>query len=149
MALRISARLRTSAVLAVPALPLTLTLALAPASVAVASWSAQGPGGAAGAATVMPAGATPVGRVAESSVTVSWPASTLPGGAFVGGYVIHRYDAVTFAQATVGSGCNGVVAATTCTEQSVQPGTWVYSVTPVQLSWTGAASPDSASVVVP
>jgi hypothetical protein len=147
MALRISTRLRTSA--AVAALALLLSLSLAPAPDALASWSAQGPGEAAGAATVMPTGGTPVGRGAGSSVTVFWPASTLPGGAPVGGYVIDRYNAVTLAQATVGSACNGVVAATTCTEQSVQPGTWVYTVTPVQLSWTGGASPDSASVVVP
>jgi hypothetical protein len=147
MALRISTRLRASAVLAALALP--LPFALAPASNAFASWSAQGPGEAAGAATVMPTGGTPVVRVAGSSVTVVWPTSTLPGGAPVGGYVIDRYNAVTLAQATVGSACNGVVAATTCTEQSVQAGTWVYTVTPVQLSWTGGASPDSASVVVP
>ena len=44
----------------------------------------------------------------------------------------------------MGSGCNGVVAATTCTEQSVPAGTWVYTETPVQLNWTGGASPDSA-----
>ncbi len=141
---RTCARLHPWLVLAGLALP----LALAPASAALASWSTQGPGAAAGAATVMPTGAAPAVRVAGSSVTVSWPASTLPGGAAVGGYVIDRFNAVTLAQATVGSACNGVVAATTCTEQSVPAGSWVYTVTPVQLNWTGGASPDSAPVTV-
>jgi hypothetical protein len=126
-----------------------LALALGPALAALASWSTQGSGAAAAAATVLPTGATPVGVVAGSAVTVSWPASALPGGAPVGGYVINRFNAVTAVRATVGAGCNGVVAATSCTEQSVPPGTWVYTETPVQLNWTGGISPVSAQFVVP
>jgi len=124
-------------------------LVLGPASAALASWSAQGSGGAASAATVMPTGAQPVAGAAGSSVTVSWSASTFPGGPPVGGYVVKRFNAVTAVQSPVGSGCSGVVTATTCTENAVPSGAWVYTDTPVQLNWTGGASPDSTPVVVP
>ncbi|HEY6474858.1 MAG TPA: hypothetical protein VIY26_18340 [Acidimicrobiales bacterium] len=124
-------------------------LSFAPASAAFASWSATGAGSGAGAATVMPIGAAPAGLVGGTSVTVSWVASTLPGGSPVAGYVVNRINAVTGVPATVGSGCSGVVAATTCTEASVPAGTWVYTETPEQLSWRGGTSPDSPSIVVP
>jgi hypothetical protein len=114
----------------------------------LAAWSATGPGGAAGAADSMPTGAAPSGSATNSQVTISWTAAKFPNGTAVAGYVIKRYNATTHALATVGSGCAGVVAATTCTEQSVPPGTWVYTDTPVQLSWTGGTSPDSAPILV-
>jgi hypothetical protein len=143
-------RARPPALVVLAALaPLALSLALVPASSALATWATHGSGTATGAASVMPTGSTPAGTVAGSSVTVSWPASTLPGGAPVGGYIVNRFDAVNGAPATVGSGCSGVVANTTCTEQSVPAGSWEYTVTPVQLNWTGGESPDSAAVVVP
>ncbi len=65
------------------------------------------------------------------------------------GYIVNRYNASTGAPATVGAGCSGVVTTTTCTEVSVAPGTWVYTDTPVQVNWTGGASPDSSAIVVP
>jgi hypothetical protein len=141
-------RARPPALVVLALTPLALSLALVPASSALATWATHGSGTAAGAASVMPTGSTPASTVAGSSVTVSWPASTLPGGAPVGGYIVNRFDAVNGAPATVGSGCNGVVATMTCTEQSVPAGSWVYTVTPVQLNWTGGESPESAAVVV-
>jgi hypothetical protein len=128
---------------------LAFSLSFAPASAAFASWSTPGSGEGAGAATVMPNGTTPTGVVGGTSVTVSWVASTLPGGSHVEGYVVGRVNAVTGVPATVGSGCSGVVSATTCTEASVPAGTWVYTETPEQLSWKGGVSPDSAPIVVP
>jgi len=129
-------------------LTLAGALAIVPTSSALAAWSAFGPGGAAGAGAVMPGGTVPAVSAASSAVTVSWIAATLPNGAGVAGYVINRYNATTGVPATVGEGCSGIVSSTTCTEQSVQPGTWVYTETPVQLTWTGARSPDSAPIVV-
>jgi len=123
-------------------------LAIGPTSSALAAWSALGPGGAAGAGAVMPGGAVPSVSATTSAVTVSWTAATFPNGASVAGYVINRYSATTGVPATVGAGCSGIVSSTTCTELSVQPGTWVYTETPVQLTWTGAQSPDSAPIVV-
>jgi len=133
----------------VASIGLTLAVSLAPASDARAAWSAHASGSAAGAATVMPGGTAPSGGATGASVTISWTAADFPDGTAVAGYVISRYNASTGAPATVNAGCSGVVTTTTCTEQSVQPGTWVYTDTPVQLSWTGAQSPASAPVVVP
>jgi len=42
---------------------------------------------------------------------VTWSASTLPGGAGVGGYSVKRYNASTEALQTIGAGCTGTVAA--------------------------------------
>jgi len=126
-----------------------MLLALAPASVAEAAWTAQGPGSAAGAATVMPTGATPGATVLRNQITVSWAPSTLSGGTDVSGYIVNRYNAATGGTATVGAGCSGVVTTTSCTEDSVPPGTWVYTETPVQMNWTGGQSAESAPVVVP
>jgi hypothetical protein len=115
----------------------------------LAAWSATGTGRAAGAATTMPTGAQPSGGATGSSVTIRWPTATFANGGAVAGYVINRFDAATGAAATVGAGCSGVVTTTTCTELSVPPGTWIYTDTPVQLSWTGGQSPGSAPIVVP
>jgi hypothetical protein len=130
------------------AIALAETLAIGPASGAMNTWSTQGPGSAAGAAAVMPSGRVPSGSAVNTSVTVSWAAAEFPNGTVVAGYVVNRYNASTDAPATVGAGCSGVVTATTCTELSVQPGTWVYTETPVQLNWTGGASPSSSPIVV-
>lgn len=137
---RRSARLLTTAAIA-------LALALALAAAAIAAWSAQGDGTAAGAATTMPAGQAPTVQASGSSVTVSWPAATLAGGTPVAGYTIQRYDTRGVA-AAVGATCNGTVTATTCTETNVPPGTWAYTDTPVQDSWTGAKSPASNAVTI-
>ncbi len=135
--------------------PLALTLAagvplaIGPTSPALAAWSAHALGSAAGAATVMPTGSAPAGRVSGTSVIVSWPVATFASGAPVAGYVVMRFNAVNGTPATVGSSCSGVVATTTCTEASVPAGSWIYTETPVQLNWTGGQSPDSTTVVVP
>lgn len=111
-----------------------------------AAWSTGGGGGGAGGAYTMPAGSAPVGTVRSTTVGITWTAAHLPGGPAVAGYIIRRYDAGGNA-AAVGGTCAGVVASTSCTEV-VGPGTWTYTDTPVQLSWTGEASPPSAAVTV-
>ena len=115
---------------------------------AIAQWSAAGPGAAAAAATIMPTGGTPTLTATSSTVVVTWPAVTLGSGAPVGGYIVQRYDAITGSQATVGAGCTGVVTTTTCIEPSVPSGTWIYTDTPVQASWTGGESSPSAQVSI-
>jgi hypothetical protein len=114
-----------------------------------AVWSASGTGSAAGAAAVVPTGATPSASVSGTSVLVSWSAASLSSGTSVAGYTVSRYDATTDAQAVVGAGCSGVVTTTSCTETSVPAGNWVYTDTPVEVNWTGAASGQSSAVVVP
>ena len=114
----------------------------------LAAWSALGTGHAGAAAATMPAGGQPAGSATGSAVTVRWPAVALSNGVPVAGYVISRFNAINGAQATVGAGCSGLITTTTCTELSVPPGTWIYTDTPVQVSWTGGASPASAPIIV-
>lgn len=130
----------------------SLVLAVAGLAVAadpaLAAWSGSGAGSAAGAATIMPGGQAPSGNATGASVTVQWPAATFPNGAPVAGYIVRRYDFATGAQATVGPGCSGTVTSTSCTETAVPAGTWVYTDTPVQDSWTGTESSASPAVSV-
>ena len=120
----------------------------ATSSVALAAWSGRGVGQAGAAAATMPSGLAPTGSATGTSVSLRWPAVALSSGAPVQGYVIRRFNALNGAAATVGAGCSGVIAATTCTELSVPPGAWIYTDTPVQLSWTGHMSPASATITV-
>jgi hypothetical protein len=96
----------------------------------------------------MPSGEQPTVSASGSSITVRWPAAALANGVDVAGYTISRYNSSTGAVATVGSGCSGVVAATTCTEVNVPAGSWVYTDTPAQVNWTGGQSAESAPVVI-
>jgi hypothetical protein len=128
-------------------LPLIVVLAtVAHASTAVAAWTAGGNGSAAAKAYAMPAGSQPSASVANRDVTVSWPASVL-GGSNVAGYTVRRYDSTGVAQ-TVGAGCSGTITGLSCTESAVAPGSWRYTVTPVQAGWRGAESPQSTAVTV-
>jgi hypothetical protein len=117
-------------------------------SSAFATWSTPGQGIADGAAYVMPTGSAPTGAATGDIVSISWSPSLFPDGAPVAGYVINRINDATGAQGTVRVGCAGVVTATSCTESSVPPGNWIYTVTPVQMNWTGATSPPSGPITV-
>src|SRR5919205_1237185 len=133
-----------------PPRPIILALALAaaaPAAAADAAWNGTGAGAHYARAASMPTAATPTASVSNRSVTVSWSASTLPGGGAVSGYLVKRYDTNGNAQ-TIGSGCSGTIAALTCTETSVPGGTWRYTVTPVKGNWTGGESSQSSNVTV-
>lgn len=117
-------------------------------SVALAAWQAPSSAATANAsATTMPTGSTPSASAIGSSVTVSWTASSL-GGAPVPGYVVKAYDAATNTPRTVGASCAGTVTSTSCTESNVAAGTWRYTVTPTDASWSGGESAKSASVTV-
>jgi hypothetical protein len=97
----------------------------------------------------MPDGDQPsVTATGGRTVTVSWPASTLPGPTPVDGYTVARYDAGTGTLASIGASCTGTIAGLTCDETRVPPGSWVYAVTPRHGQWIGAESPDSATVTV-
>jgi hypothetical protein len=89
---------------------------------AMAAWSGNGSGSAGGAAAVMPTGDKPTASASGSNVTVTWTAASVVNGVNVAGYVIKRYNASTQAEVTVGSGCSGVITATTCTELNVPAG---------------------------
>jgi hypothetical protein len=133
---------------------LLVTTALAvfvPAGVAWAYWTATSTAGgnAAGAATTVNQGATPTATVAGTDVTVGWAARTLANSQPVSGYAVTRYDVATHTAQTLLTACTGTVAATTCTENAVPPGSWVYSVTPLfAVNWRGAESAMSTTATV-
>lgn len=124
-----------------------LLAALAVAGSADAVWAAGGSGGGAGRSAVMPAGLQPVASVSGSDVTVRWPTAVLPTGAAVEGYRLNRYDA-NGQPVGASASCAGTITTTTCVEHNVPSGTWSYSDTPVQLSWSGATSPASVPVTI-
>jgi hypothetical protein len=124
-------------------------IALAAPGPVSAGWLV-GPGGsgATGSKTMPAANGAPSGSVSSHDVTVSWSAAKFADGGNVPGYVIRRYNALTNAEQTVLSACNGIVAATSCVEHTVPTGSWKYTVTPAAGSWRGTESAKSATVVV-
>ena len=123
---------------------LALLAALAPAS-ASASWKGAAPGSASAKARSLGSVAQPTTSIANRNVTVRW---TAPGsGAPVTGYLVRRYDQSGNAQ-TIGAGCSGTIATTSCTETAVPPGRWRYRVTAVNAKWRGPESAASALVSV-
>ncbi|HEY7478331.1 MAG TPA: hypothetical protein VIB62_08845, partial [Actinomycetota bacterium] len=125
-----------------------VALSLAMPGIASAAWSAAGLGSGATRALVMPTGPTPTISVTGRNVAVSWSAVTLPGGTSVAGYRVARYVAGTGVPATILSACTGTIAALTCTEAAVPPGTWRYGITPLRNAWTGSEGSWSSNAVV-
>lgn len=125
----------------------TAIAAAANPAAATAAWTHSGSGTPTAKAVSMPTGSTPTASVSNRSVTVSWSASTMPGGGAVSGYVVKRYDTGGNAQ-TIGSGCSGTIAALTCTETSVPGGTWKYTVTPLKANWMGFEGSMSSGATV-
>jgi len=130
---------------AVAAVALVAALAL-PAG-AGASWRPNSAPAATGysKSRTLGTGATPTASVSGRNVAVSWVAPS--GGAPPSGYVIKRYNGAGVEQ-TIGAGCAGIVAATTCTEASVPAGNWRYSVTPANANWRGTESAQSPAATV-
>lgn len=96
----------------------------------------------------MPAGNQPVATFEGGVVLVSWGAST--GAAPVDGYRVEAYT--DGAPRPVGGTCagdaDGVVVATSCTDDAPPPGSSTYTVTPVRRGWSGDASVESEPVNV-
>lgn len=123
-------------------------LALVACGAAQGAWTVGSPATGASKARTMPAGNTPAGSAAGSAVTLTWTASTFAGGGAVPGYVIRRFNSVTQSETTVLANCVGTVSGTSCVENGVSIGTWVYTVTPAAGAWRGAQSGQSAVVGV-
>lgn len=124
---------------------IALATALALPTGASADWGASGAGDNYSKARSLGPGNTPTASVASRRITVSW--SPTEGDVPVAGYIVRRYSTGGVEQAT-GADCAGVATGTSCTETSVPPGTWRYSVTPTRQNWRGAESPQSATVTV-
>lgn len=123
-------------------------LALVLCGTAQAAWSADAAGTAVAGAKTMLGGNVPSGSVSGNAVTLTWTATNFAEGGAVPGYVIRRFHSVTQVEATVGANCAGTVSATSCTENGVPIGTWVYTVTPAAGAWRGGQSGQSAVVTV-
>jgi hypothetical protein len=123
---------------------LALLAALAPTS-ASASWKGSAKGSVAAQADSLRSASQPTASLVNGNVTVSWTAPS--SGAPASGYLVKRYDLSGNAQ-TVGPGCSGTIATTSCTENAVPAGTWRYRVTAVRANWRGPESQASASVAV-
>jgi hypothetical protein len=121
-----------------------LIAAVVPAS-APASLNGGSSGAASAKASSLGTVAPPTTSIVGRTVTVRWTAPA--SGAPVTGYLLRRYDSSGNAQ-TIGSGCSGTIATTSCTETAVPPGTWRYRVTAVNAKWRGAESAASAPVSV-
>src|SRR5690349_9051123 len=93
---------------------------------AFAGWAVSAVGAGRAVAQAIPTAATPSATATGQSVTVSWSATTLPGGTPANGYVVRRYNA-SLIQQTVLSSCASVTT-NTCVENNVPAGTWTYSV---------------------
>jgi hypothetical protein len=115
--------------------------------VAFAAWGSPGSGFATGRALTMPTVDPPAGTVTGRNVVLTWPQASFPDSTEVDGYVVERYDASDTPQG-VGAACSGTIAALTCTEEAVPPGTWTYRVTPRHHGWIGLPSAASVSVTV-
>ena len=126
---------------------MVLLTALGAADASRAAWQSPGSGGQSVRAITLGSGNQPSGSVTARSVALSWSATSLPGGAPVAGYTVRRYSTGGVLQ-SIGSSCSGTVATTSCTESSVPPGSWRYTVQPRQGNWTGGESPQSATITV-
>jgi hypothetical protein len=126
---------------------LALLTVLGAADASRAAWQSPGTGGQSARAVTLGSGNQPAGSVTGRSVALSWSATTLPGGSPVAGYTVRRYSTGGVLQSTA-SGCSGTVAGTSCTEPSVPPGVWRYTVQPRQGNWTGTESPQSTGITI-
>ena len=123
---------------------LAVLAALLPAA-ATASWSGTTPGKATSKARSLGSVDQPRASNVNQSVTVNWAVPN--SGAPVTGYIVRRYDDSGNAQ-TIGAGCSGTIAGTSCTETAVPPGRWRYRVTAVNAKWRGPESAASALVSI-
>lgn len=114
----------------------------------MAGWGSGGSGSGAAGAKSVPGGNTPTATALITSVSVTWAASSFAGGGpNVAGYVVRRYSSLGGGAQTPGGSCAGTVAGTSCSDSGVSPGSYAYTVTPAQGSWSGAESAQSNSVV--
>jgi hypothetical protein len=129
------------------ALGAAVVAALVVAAPGSAGWGSGGSGAGAAGAKSMPGGNTPTATLVLTAVNVTWSASAFGGGPDVEGYLVKRYSALGGGAQTPGGSCAGTVTATSCSDSGIAPGSYTYTVTPVQGSWSGAESAQSNQVV--
>jgi hypothetical protein len=114
-----------------------------------AFWQTLGSNAGTARADSIPAVAAPGASVSGGSASITWKQGTTAGGRPVAGYTVARYSAATGTKVAIGPGCAGKITALGCSEASLPPGTWYYTVTPVLGdNWMGVESAPSAGAVV-
>jgi hypothetical protein len=120
--------------------------ALALCGAAEASWATGGSGNGASRASAVPTVSAPSHSIGSyPNVTVTWPGVTV-GGAAVS-YVVRRYTEAGVLQ-SIGSGCSGTLAASSCTESAVPVGRWQYTAQATKANWLGSESAKSSTVEI-
>ena len=123
------------------ALVLALVLSAVPVANALAYYSAPGSGtGAATTPTIVGPANVAVSQ-SGANLTVSWSAASLTSGLAVQGYRVTRSGATTVC------GSPTLVTTLSCTDSSVPPGTYTYTVTAIYNSWDAAATSASFTVL--
>jgi len=113
-----------------------------------AAWTQERAGVGVIRATAVGSGNVPALSKVGNSVKLTWAASSLANGTAVSGYIVRRYNALTGAEASVGSNCAGTIAALTCTETQVARGSWQYTITASRANWRGSESAKSSTMSV-
>ena len=146
--LRVAAahRLLVGAVLAA-ALGASLAQGGDPLVARLAGWGSGSLGQGRTSVQALAAGSAPTGTAVGREVTVHWAQLELSGGTPVAAYRVRRYS-LAGAEQTVLVGCAGARTELTCVEDGVPPGSWRYTITPLQLPWIGDESPRSATVTI-
>lgn len=124
-------------------------LVIASETLASASWQAGGTGDAfASAARIGRPDVPTVTVLGDGSVLIAWTPITDRGLATTVAYRVLRKAVES--EDPGNDACGGPVAASSCVESSVPPGTWRYSVTPVLArAWVGVESDLSDALVIP
>jgi trimeric autotransporter adhesin len=115
-----------------------------------AFWTGSGAGSASGAVNTLAPPTAVTAVPGSSTVSVSWVATSAPGGGPITGYYVQRLLGST-ASPACGSSPSALLptAATSCNDTSVSIGTYTYTVTAVLHSWTATSAPSSAVFVDP
>jgi 5-hydroxyisourate hydrolase-like protein (transthyretin family) len=130
-----------------PALALVCVLTICCGTLAWAGWTSGAQGSAGTRTARVPAPATLQAAPVSRGADVSWSAVEVSGQA-VTGYEVYRRHQATGTTVPATGGCAGVVAATSCRDTGVEPGTWTFTVRARFGGWTGTASQASNAVVV-
>lgn len=113
---------------------------------AEASYAASGASTVTSLGQTVPQAAAPIASANGSAVDVSWPATTLSGGTLARLYTVRRFDTAGALLATL-SNCatNG---ATSCIDNGVAAGSYVYTVQAGVGLWLGGQSAFSPTTLV-
>lgn len=113
---------------------------------AYASYAASATVTVASSAQIVPRATAPLAAANGSTITVSWPATTLSGGTPAPQHTVRRYDTAGVLLVTLPACAIG--GATSCIDTGVAAGSYAYTVQAGVGAWLGAESALSPTVLV-